>query len=141
MHAPCSGFTNPLEHTGHLGTPKAHPDTPRENDLQTPEEIITDEEIERVHGNANFGSMSKRRVVDVGVWKYAIGYTCGHTQCEILRDHGLITGARNGRHRAKASLTEKGKSYARALYNADVWPALNPESKRPTEDTEETEQP
>lgn len=96
--------------------------------MPTPEEIITDAEIERVHGHANFGSMSKRRVVDEGVWKYAIGFTGGHTQCEILRDHGLITGAKSGRHRAKASLTEKGKTYARALYSKGVWPDLKPQS-------------
>lgn len=92
--------------------------------MQTPEEIITDAEIERVHGHANFGNMSKRELWMKGCGNTPSDSPGGHTQCEILRDHGLITGAKNGRHRAKASLTEKGKSYARALYNKGIWPDL-----------------
>ena len=38
------------------------------------DEIITDEEIERVHANANFGPMDKRTVVNQGVLKCASGY-------------------------------------------------------------------
>lgn len=53
--------------------------------------VISDEEIIRVHGRANFGTMSPREVVNDGVWKSAVGYHCGHTQFSILREHGLIT--------------------------------------------------
>lgn len=92
-----------------------------ESDMAKPEEIISNEEVIRVHGHAYFGPMTPRQVVNDGVWKYAIGYSSGHTQWEILRGHGLITGARRGRHGQKASLTEKGKRYARALYGAGIW--------------------
>lgn len=78
------------------------------------EAIISDEEIVRVHGHANFGpTMTPRDVVNEGVRKYAVGYTSGYTQLTILLEHGLITKPRPGRY--EASLTKKGKRYARAL--------------------------
>ena len=40
----------------------------------TPETIISDDEIIRVHAYANFGSMAPRAVVNDGVRKYAVGY-------------------------------------------------------------------
>ncbi|KZL02188.1 hypothetical protein PsAD5_00137 [Pseudovibrio sp. Ad5] len=78
-----------------------------------PEEIISDEEIERVHAHANFGSTSKRRVVDEGVLKYAFGYQGGSTQVSILREHGLVR--QRNRSSLAASLTPKGKKYLRAM--------------------------
>jgi len=75
-------------------------------------EIISDEEIERVHANANFGDMTKRQVVNEGVLSYSMGYTTGHTMMTILREHGLITKPCG----YKASLTEKGKEYLRAMF-------------------------
>ena len=53
--------------------------------MRNPEEIITDAEIIRVHGYANFGDMTPREVVNEGVKKYAVGFTSGHTQMCILR--------------------------------------------------------
>ena len=50
---------------------------------EKPEEIITDEEIERVHANANFGSIGKRQVINQGVLKCACGYYQGHTSTQI----------------------------------------------------------
>lgn len=80
-------------------------------------EIISDAEIARVHGHADFGpTMSPRDVVNEGVLKYAIGYHSGHTQLTILLEHGLITKPRPGSY--DASLTKKGKKYARALHSA-----------------------
>lgn len=79
-----------------------------------PEDIISDEEVTRVHANANFGSTSPREVVDDGVRKYAFGFTGGSTQLAILREHGLVTKPRPGSYRA--NLTEKGKAYGRAIY-------------------------
>lgn len=77
-------------------------------------EIISDDEILRVHGHANFGpQMTPREVVNEGVLKYAFGYHSGHTQLCILMAHGLITKPRPGSY--DASLTKKGKRYARAL--------------------------
>lgn len=77
-------------------------------------EIISDDEIIRVHGHANFGpTMTPRGAVNDGVRKYAVGYSSGHTQLCILLEHGLITKPRPGRY--DANLTKKGKRYARAL--------------------------
>ena len=83
--------------------------------MTAPEDIISDEEITRVHGYANFGSMSPREVVNDGVHKYAIGFTGGHTQLCILMEHRLITKPKPGKY--SANLTQKGKRYARAIWN------------------------
>ncbi len=77
-----------------------------------PEEIITDEEIERVHANANFGSMSKRDVVNQGVLKCASGYYQGHTSTQIIKEHGLVND--------KYKLTVKGKKYLWAAFSSSV---------------------
>jgi hypothetical protein len=77
-------------------------------------EILTDDDIERVHGHANFGGMAKRRVVNEGLLKYAFGYHTGYTQMSILIQHGLIKTPKPGSYRA--GLTEKGKRYLKALY-------------------------
>lgn len=82
-------------------------------------EIISDAEIIRVHGHANFGDISPREVVNEGVRKYAVGYHSGHTQLCILLEHGLITKPRPGSY--DANLTKKGKRYARAM----GWPNLS----------------
>ena len=66
-------------------------------------EIISDEDIHRVHGNANFGSMDKRDVVRYGVLKCASGFYQGSTSNQIIKEHGLVT--KNYR------LTKKGKEY------------------------------
>jgi hypothetical protein len=79
-------------------------------------EIISDEEIVRVHGHANFGTMKPRDVVNDGVRKSAVGFHCGHTQFTILREHGLITKPRGMSY--DVNLTKKGKRYAQALYRA-----------------------
>lgn len=80
-------------------------------------QIISDEEIEANHAGS-WGAMSPRDAVNDGVRKYAVGYTGGHTQITILRRHGLITQP-HGHWGDKASLTEKGKKYARALYRIE----------------------
>lgn len=80
-----------------------------------PHIIITDEDIDRVHANANFGSMSKRDVVNEGVLKYAFGYTGGHTQLCILLEHGLIRKPAPGRY--DSTLTKKGLRYLQAIYS------------------------
>ena len=81
--------------------------------------IISDDEIARVHGHANFGpTITPREVVNEGVRKYAVGYQSGYTQLTILREHGLITQPRPGSY--AANLTQKGKRYGRVLYRADA---------------------
>ena len=67
------------------------------------EEIVPDEEVEIVHGNANFGSMSKRDVINLGVLKCASGYHQGWTSTAILVEHRLI--------RKDYTLTPKGRRY------------------------------
>lgn len=86
----------------------------------TTQEIVPDAEVERVHGHANFGSMTKRVVVDDGILKRAFGYHCGSTQLRILVEHGLV------RIRSpfdEGSLTGKGRRYLRALGSTlfDLW--------------------
>lgn len=76
------------------------------------EEIISDEEIERVHANANFGCMSKRDVVNQGVLKCASGYYQGSTSNQIIREHGLVD--------AKYRLTKKGRRYLWAAFSAAI---------------------
>jgi spore coat protein U-like protein len=73
-----------------------------------PKDIITDDEIEIVHGNANFGSMDKREVVNQGVLKCASGFYQGHTSSQIIKDHGLVTD--------DYQLTVKGKAYLWAAF-------------------------
>lgn len=76
-----------------------------------PHDIVSDLEVAQRHKD-NFGTMTARRVVDEGVLKTAIGYSCGSTMRGILRAHGLSAG-REG----DEVLTEKGERYARALFD------------------------
>jgi hypothetical protein len=76
----------------------------------TEQEIISDEEIEKVHGNANFGYPNKRMIVQLGVLKCASGYHMGYTAQCICVDHGLITPK-------TYKLTEKGRKYLWAAYS------------------------
>lgn len=83
----------------------------REPDMK---DIITDAEIERVHANANFGSMSKRAVVNDGVLACAFGYSSGSTQLAILLEHKLVRKPAPGSYYTR--LTNKGQSYLRAVF-------------------------
>ena len=74
-------------------------------------DIISDEDIERVHANANFGSMDKRQVVSQGVLKCASGYYQGSTSMQIIKEHGLIDD--------KYRLTPKGRMYLWAAFNTN----------------------
>lgn len=82
--------------------------------MSEPSSIVSDAEIERVHGHANFGSMSKRHVVNEGVLKYALGFDSGHTQLTILLEHGLLRKPRPGSYHT--TLTAKGRKYLRSIY-------------------------
>ena len=82
-----------------------------------PVSIISDDEVIRVHANANFGDMTPRDVVDEGVLKYAFGYASGYTQMTILLEHGLIYKPNSGSYHS--SLTKKGFRYLRSLFNGD----------------------
>jgi hypothetical protein len=91
--------------------------------IHQPDEIVTDEQIEFVHAYANFGSMSKRDVVNDGVLKYYMEYTCGGTQIQILSEHGLIKRARDV-HSSKATLTAKGRAYLKAILKSASFSGL-----------------
>jgi len=74
-----------------------------------PKDIITDDEIDIVHANANFGGMDKREVVNQGVLKCASGFYQGSTSRQIIEEHGLITN--------NYKLTAKGKMYLWAAFS------------------------
>ncbi len=76
-------------------------------------DIVSDEEIVAVHGNANFGAMKPRDVVGDTVLKYAFGYSTGHTAMCIAIEHGLASRPRSARGAPK--LTKKGMNYLRAM--------------------------
>lgn len=80
--------------------------------MNNPKEIISDEEIERVHNNANFGDMEKREVVNQGILKCASGYYQGSTSRQIIKEHGLIND--------KYELTSKGKAYLWAAFKNKI---------------------
>jgi hypothetical protein len=77
-------------------------------------EIISDEAVTSIHGNANFGSMTPRDVLADGVLKYAMGYSGGHTQLCILMEHKLIRKPKPGRY--SSTLTKLGQKYLRAAW-------------------------
>lgn len=81
--------------------------------MYTPSDIVSDAEVLRVHGNANFGSRTPREVVNDTVLEYAFGFDTGHTAMCIAIEHGLASRPR-GRYSAPR-LTKKGYKYLRAL--------------------------
>ena len=72
--------------------------------------LISDERVEEVHGNANFGLASKRAVLRIGVLKCASGYSMGRTATVICQEHGLISDS--------YSLTPLGRRYLWAAFSA-----------------------
>lgn len=79
----------------------------------TTEEIVSDEEIARVWGNANFGSVPKRDIIKGVVLKCASGYYTGFTAKQIVFELGLV-------NPAKWTLTKKGKQYLFAAFSNGV---------------------
>lgn len=75
-----------------------------------PEEIISDEEIEQVHGDSDFGSMGKRPVVNLGCLKVACGLYQGKTAIRILKEHELVYAEHD------LNLTPKGQAYLWAVF-------------------------
>ena len=82
--------------------------------ITEPKTIITDEDIERVHGNANFGPVPKRDIVNEALLKYACGYHNGSTARQIIIEHGLV---KPGRSTGRTALTKKGREYLYAVYS------------------------
>ena len=79
---------------------------------ETLEDIVTNEELIEVWGNASFGSMTKRNVVKLGVLKCASGYHQGHTSKSICQELGLIT--------KEYDLTAKGRVYLWEVFKGDT---------------------
>jgi hypothetical protein len=71
--------------------------------------MVTQEEIDRVWQNANFGDMARVDVVKYGLLKAAGGWYQGHTSTCILVELGLIKRTKKGN-----KLTLRGQ---RNLYN------------------------
>ena len=85
--------------------------------MRQPEDIISTQQILKVHGNANFGPRADRDVVNEAVLKIACGYSNGSTANTILVEHGLIT-KRPMSYRGK--LTVKGQRYLWAVYGKEI---------------------
>ena len=80
----------------------------------TPEEVVSNEELTEVAGNANFGSgASVREVLKWGVLQSASGYTTGHTLLCIMEELHLVS---KERRRAVPRLTNRGRSYLWAAF-------------------------
>ena len=72
-------------------------------EADTPEQLVTDAELDTAWGNANFGGMEKREVIRVGTLKGLAGYHQGFTSKTICTELGLIN--------AKYKVTPKGRAY------------------------------
>lgn len=77
-------------------------------------DIISDEEIDMVHGNENFGSgQSNRDIVNEMVLQVSNGYHIGSTARRILIDHGLAKQRKNPY--ANLYLKVKGLRYLKII--------------------------
>lgn len=77
-------------------------------------ELITNKEIERVWGNADFGeelNKNKRSVIDNALLKTACGYSNGYNASCILEDLALINN--------KMKLTKHGREYLYSVFVKD----------------------
>ena len=77
------------------------------------EDIVSNEEIEKVWGRSDFGSMRRREVIKYGLLECVAGYKQGKTAQQIITELGLIT--------EKYRITKKGRQY--------LWEAFSNESK------------
>jgi hypothetical protein len=67
------------------------------------EELVTDAELDKAWGHANFGGMTKREVLRLGTLKCLAGWHQGHTSKTICTELGLIND--------KYKITAKGRAY------------------------------
>lgn len=52
--------------------------------------IVTDEEITKAFEGTNFGRTDFRQLLNTSVLNKLVGYHCGHTITEIMKELGLI---------------------------------------------------
>lgn len=82
--------------------------------MEKVEEIVSDEQLNEIWGNANFGgSLTKREVVKGALLKCASGYYTGFTAKQIVSQLGLV-------NQVKWTLTPKGKKYLFAAFSGGV---------------------
>lgn len=84
-----------------------------------PEEIVTDAELVKASGNANFGSQQPRNVIKFVLLQYVCGYHSGGTAQAICNDLALVRNSRNSRR--APSLTKKGKDYLWACFGKESY--------------------
>lgn len=72
-------------------------------------EIVTDADLDKAYGQANFAGMSKRDVIRQGVLKCASGFYQGQTSKTICQDLGLID--------QEYRVTPKGREYLWAAFS------------------------
>ena len=91
--------------------------------MKTTTQLISDREVKRVHGNANFGATSPRLVLNVAAVNAFRGYHNGSTARAILLEHKLFYGVRDGKRSYDAHIagpgplkvTAKGRKYVAAV--------------------------
>lgn len=77
------------------------------------QEMISDEQIDKVWGSANFGTTSKREIIRNTLLKCASGYYTGHTAKYIVIELGLV-------NKVKWTLTKLGQQYLFEAYSDGV---------------------
>jgi hypothetical protein len=87
--------------------------------MKTVYDVIPAEDVYRVHGNANFGTMKRRDVIAEGVLSVAFGYHVGSTMLSILLEHKLARRPKNPYGRSPG-LTLKGTEYLRAAWDFET---------------------
>ena len=59
--------------------------------METIQDLVKDDILERVFGNSNFGEISKRDILANTLLKCACGYETGNTAKCIVIELGLVT--------------------------------------------------
>lgn len=83
-------------------------------------EIVTEEQIKKVWGNANFGADTPRQVIATTLLQYALRYSTGHTSTTICQELGLL--GRYNHRTGLCTLTDKGREYLYSYHNAQKEP-------------------
>jgi hypothetical protein len=69
----------------------------------TPEQLVSDEDLDRAFAHTNFGETPAREVIRLGALKCLAGWRQGHTSMTIGQELGLISD--------KYKITAKGRAY------------------------------
>lgn len=77
--------------------------------MESVEDVVSDDKITIVWGNADFGDISRRDVIANSLLKYACGFFTGKTARVIITELGLLDG--------REKLTTMGRRYLWAAYS------------------------